>query len=195
MRRLWRRLAAAGVALALLALVATDLWTPSVKVWWDGHSLTGSIVSSLLVLAVTGLIVDEVVARRQRRERSVSVAVQGLIVYGQARRAYDAVVAKGAAEPGSTVASDELRALAGMLLTASPSLFDDPEARRFLEDVERFSVSMVRTVSAAASEGDGSNGDDLARLASEKSHLQEAMKPLLARIPSAEDRALLEGAS
>jgi hypothetical protein len=75
MRRIWRRLAAAGVALALLALVATDLWVKSARVWWDGHSLTGSVVSSLLVLAVTGLIVDEVVARRQRKERSVSVAV------------------------------------------------------------------------------------------------------------------------
>jgi hypothetical protein len=120
------------------------------------------------------------------------VAVQGLIVFGQARRAYDAVVAEGNAEPGSTAASDELRALAGMLLTASPSLFDDEVARRFLEDVERFSVSMVRTVSASA--GKTPTADDLDRLASERSRLQEATKPLLARIP-APDRSLLEGAS
>ncbi|MCU1493788.1 MAG: hypothetical protein JWO62_1552, partial [Acidimicrobiaceae bacterium] len=57
-----RRVAALGVALALLALVACDLWIQSVRVWWDQHSLTGSVVSSLLVLAVTALIVDEVVA-------------------------------------------------------------------------------------------------------------------------------------
>jgi len=127
--------------------MACDLWLGGFGAWWDRHSLTGSIVSNLLVLAVAGLIVDDVVARRQRRERAVSVAVQGLIVFGQARRACGAILSSDVEEPGSTAAADELRTLASMLLTASPSLFDDPAARRFLEEVERFSVSMLRTVS------------------------------------------------
>ena len=62
MNALPRRLAAALVAMALLALIACDQFVSGFPAWWDRHSLTGSIVSSLLVLAVTALIVDEVVA-------------------------------------------------------------------------------------------------------------------------------------
>jgi hypothetical protein len=179
-----RRLAAALVAMALLALIACDQFVSGFPAWWDRHSLTGSIVSSLLVLAVTALIVDEVVARRQRRERAVSVAVQGLIVYGQARRVYDSMK--------STSAPEELGTLASMLLTASSSLFDDPEARLLLEQLQRFAALMYRAV-IAPSKGAPStvNGQ---QLASAMSGLQAAVQPLLGRI-SAEDRASLEGDS
>lgn len=132
MNALVRRVAAVAVALTLSGLIAGDLWIAGFRTWWDRHSLTGSIVASLLVLAVTGLIVDEVVARRQRRERAVSVAVQGLIVFGQARRAFGAVSSSDVEQLRSSAAAEELRTLEGMLLTASPSLFDDPAARPFL---------------------------------------------------------------
>jgi len=177
---------------ALVALVACDLWVGSVRTWWDQHSLTGSVVSDLLVLAVAGLIVDEVVARRQRRDRSVSVAVQGLIVYGQARRTHDAIVSIGADGQPAGVAADELRTLANMLLTSSPSLFDDPAARTFLEQVERFSVTMFRLVSAAA--GRPVEAHDREQLSQEMTRVKESVQPLLIRIPS-EERRLLEGTS
>jgi hypothetical protein len=186
----FRRLAAVLVAAALLALVGCDLWIGSVRVWWDRHSVTGSVVTNLLVLAVAGLIVDEVVARRQRRERGVSVAVQALIVYGQTRRAYEGITATDGDDPDSNRASDEMRTLAGMLLTASPNLFDDPPARRFLEQVERFSVSMIRAVSLSSTNGPGA--DRRRQLAGELSEVKAAVEPLLDRIP-AKDRALLEG--
>jgi hypothetical protein len=187
-----RRVTAAFVTLTLLALVACDLWIGDFRLWWDRHSLTCSVISNLLVLAVAALIVDDVVARRQRRQRAVSVDVQGLIVYGQARRSYDAIKAVDPVAPDADGAADELRTLASMLLTASPSLFDDPVARRFLEQVERFSVSMLRTVSTAPGTTATSDGRD--RLASEMSELHAAIDPLLARIPT-KDRALLEGRS
>jgi hypothetical protein len=185
-----RRVAAASAAIAVLALVACDLWVGTVRIWWDRHSLTGSVVSNLLVLAVAALIVDEVVARRQRRERAISVAVQGLIVYGQARRAYDAVSATGVESGPESGAPDELRALASMLLTASPNLFDDPEARRFLEQVERLSVSMLQRV--VGSSRVVANAGDPQRMESDMARVKKTVDPLLARIP-AEDRGWLEG--
>jgi hypothetical protein len=189
-RDLIRRLAAAIVALGLVALVAGDLSSARFRTWWDQHSLTCSIVSNLLVLAVAGLIVDEVVARRQRRERSVSVAVQGLIVFGQARRAYQAIMAGDADDRDSGGVADELRTLAAMVLTASSSLFDDPEARRLLEQVERFSVSMLSAVSPKTK---AKSGEDPRRaLASELALLQDTVAPLLGRLP-AQDQPLLEG--
>jgi uncharacterized membrane protein len=186
-----RRVVAALVAMTLAALVACDLWIGDVRLWWDRHSLTGSVVSNLLVLAVTALIVDDVVARRQRRQRAVSVAVQGLIVFGQARRAFGAITTVGAGDLRSSGAPDELRTLAAMVLTASPSLFDDPAARRFLEQVERFSVSMLRAVSTSSGGGRGTDGGP--RLVSEMEELKVAVEPLLARIPPG-DRSLLEEA-
>jgi len=71
MRELARRLAATAAAAVLVMLVAGDLLVRRVRTWGNGHSLTGSVVTSLLVLAVAALIVDEVVAHRQRRERAV----------------------------------------------------------------------------------------------------------------------------
>jgi hypothetical protein len=41
-----------------------------------------------------------------------------------------------------------MRSLAGMLLTSSPNLFDDPEARLFLEDVQRLTGALFRASSA-----------------------------------------------
>jgi hypothetical protein len=187
-----RRAAAAAVALTLLVLIVGDFWIAGFDAWWDRHSLTASIVSNLLVLAVAGLIVDDVVARRQRRERAASVAVQGLIVFGQARRACRTILSSDAETPRSSAAADELRTLGSMLLTASPNLFDDPAARRFLGQVERFSVSMLRTVSASSAAALSSASRE--RLTAEMSQLETTVEPLLARI-SPKDRALLEGPS
>ncbi len=183
-----RRVAAVVVTLTLLGLVFGDLGGGRFQAWWDRHSFTGSVVSSLLVLAVAGLVFDEIVARRQRQDRATSVAVQGLIVYGQARRAYEAVKARDEAESGDDVAKEELRTLASMLLAASSSLFGDPEARTFLDMVERLTASMVHVVSASS----GTDADGRARLGSAMAQVQAAVAPLLARIP-AEDRRVLEG--
>jgi len=185
-----RRLAAGAVAGTLLGLVACDLWVGAFRSWWDRHAFTGSVVSSLLVVAVTVLIVDEVVADRQRRDRGVTVAVQGLIVYSQTRRAYEAVTTAGEKGPGAS--SEELRTLTGMLLTAAPSLFDDPVARHFLEQAEKLTAALVGAVSAT-SDG-GLAADARRRLDSGMAQVQEAVAPLAARI-SVEDRSALEGSA
>jgi hypothetical protein len=188
MINVWRRVAAAVVVLVIVGLIAGDQWDAALRGWWDRHTLTASVVTNLLVLAVAGLIVDEVVARRQRQQRSVSVAVQGLIVYGQARRAYEVLTAPSDASGAG--APEELRTLASMLLTASSSLFDDPVARKFLEGVERLTASMVRM--ASPSPKGGSNKDGHERLTAAMAQVRTDVGPLLARIP-AEDRSVLEG--
>jgi hypothetical protein len=192
MNRPVRRAAAVLVAMSLLALVATDLWVAGVRMWWDRHSITGSIASSLLVVAFTGLIVDEVVADRQRRDRSASVAVQALIVYGQIRRTYAAITTTGASGSDPVDTTDELRTVATMLLTASTGLFDDPEARRFLEESERFTATMLRSVTRKTGDGPGDGARE--RLESGMSRLRETVAPLMARL-SPEDRSVLEGSA
>jgi hypothetical protein len=190
-RPLLRRVAAGIIASTLVALIACDLWVGAFRSWWDRHSVTGSAVSSLLVVGVSALIFDEVVARRQRKQRAVTVAVQGLIVYGQTRRTYDAVVAatghEHAADDDQIIgAGDELRILASMLLMATPSLFDDPVARLFLSDVQRLAASMYRALSPASASSptpaSGPNGDG--RMRTERSQVEATIKPLAERIPA-----------
>jgi hypothetical protein len=217
-RPIARRAAAAVTAGALLALVVCDLWVAGVRRWSDNHCLTTDVVSSLLVLGVTVLILDEVVARRQRKDRSVSVAVQGLIVYGQALRAFNAAVSgpwaeaagdgAGAGPAGPATARshrpdldglgevrDEIRELGSMILVASPSLFDDPEARLFLEEVQRLAATMYAVLALLATnapETAARRSNAVASLKACRSRLDTRVTPLAQRLP-VRDRALLDG--
>ncbi|MFZ0664425.1 MAG: hypothetical protein WAM97_01630 [Acidimicrobiales bacterium] len=185
----WIRRAGAGVVAAgLIALVVCDLSIAGFRTFWDRHSLTGSIVSNLLVLAVTALIVDEVVARRQRRERQTSVAVQALLVYGQAKRAYGSVTQQsGADQPDA--GSEEIRTFASMLLTASSTLFDDPVARTFLEEVQRMAALMVRALNSRT---DGRiTPKNHQKLKDQMARVDAAVAPLVGRIPR-EERSAIE---
>lgn len=176
-------------AISLVTLILLDVSATGFHDWWNRHSLTGSVVANLLVLAVAALAVDEVVARRLRREHSVSVAVQAAIVYRQARRAYDAFTAIEPEGIRPEEAYGEMRTMASMLLTASPSLYNDRATRAFLEHMERFLVLMFRAVPASA--GGELSSENRARLASEISGLHSAVQPLRIRLPSA-DRSLLD---
>jgi hypothetical protein len=175
-----RRIAAVGVSVALVTLLVCDLAFPGFRAWWNAHSLTGNIVSSVLLVAVTGLVVDEVVARRQRKQSEVAVAAQALIVYGQARRTCEALVGTKPNENDRRAAKEEARELASMVLTASSSLFDDPEGREFLRCVQRL-LGALYIVSYAASSG--SEAEKLERVRAEMTRLTDSVRPLLARVP------------
>jgi hypothetical protein len=177
-RQVLRRLGAVLIACALIALVACDLILSGFRSWWDGHALTTSVVSSLLIVGATALIFDEVVAYRQRKDRAVAVAAQALIVYGQARAAYQAVMASDDSASG---APSELRDLASNLLVAAPSLFDDPVARVFLLQVDQLMAALYETVAQAAGPPDATTRDRLTGLMTKA---QQAYEPLLARFPS-----------
>ena len=193
-----RRAAAVATAGVLVGMVACDVWVAGMRAWWDRHSFTSCVVSSLLVLGVTVLILDEVLARRQRKERAVSVAVQALIVYGQALRSYDAVMAMAVASAGGGGAEldvrEEVHSLASMILVASPALFDDPEARLFLEEVQRLAGTMygalaLHKISPTPPTGGGDG--TVARLRAGRLNMGARVGPLAARLPD-KDRAPLD---
>jgi hypothetical protein len=101
--QLIRRVGALLIAAAIVALIVYDLANGrGFSDWWDEHAITTSLVSDLLIVGATALIFDEVQAYRQRKDRSLSVAAQGLIVYSQAREAYQAVVANVSDPPPAT---------------------------------------------------------------------------------------------
>ncbi|MCU1489654.1 MAG: hypothetical protein JWM85_1059 [Acidimicrobiaceae bacterium] len=165
----------------MVALLICDVSIGRIRNWWNVHSLTGNIVSSLLLIAVTGLVLDEVVARRQRREREVSVAAQALIVYGQARRTCEAIVGTERDASDLRAAKDEARDLASMVLTASSSLFDDPEGREFLSRVQRLIGALYLASSASPSD---SVRAELDKVKTEMERVTFSAQPLMARIPA-----------
>jgi len=180
------RRVSAVVAISLMALlVVLDLADAGFRNWWNIHSVTGNIVSSLLVLAVTGLVVDEVVARRQRRDRAVSVAAQSVIVYGQVWRtntAISALMDSGNLDESTSAsqeAHNELRNLANMLLTASSNLFDDPDARLFLEAVQKLVATMFAEINPRLKRPTGAN--DLPTMMDD---LRSTVAPLIERLPA-----------
>lgn len=176
MRQVARRLGAVVIACALIALVVCDANVPGFGAWWDAHAVTTSIVSSLLIVGATALIFDEVVAARQRKDRAVSVAAQSLIVYGQAKEAYQAVLACESAEVPA-----ELRDLASNLLVASANLFDDPAARGFLLQVDKMMSALYAALAGPSGPQDAATRSHLAGLMSQ---LQQSFEPLLGRFPA-----------
>ncbi|HEY0717449.1 MAG TPA: hypothetical protein VGD68_07510 [Streptosporangiaceae bacterium] len=181
MNRLTRRVAALLTAAAIVALIVCDLSGPGFSHWWAEHAITTSLVSDLLIVGATVLIFDEVQARRQRKDRSLSVAAQGLIVYGQAREAYDAVMANAADPSTGDSIPDELRDLASNLLVASPGLFDDPAARDFLLQLDRLMAALFAVASGRPGRpGDLGRTDSLTK---QMNQVQSSFQPLVARFP------------
>lgn len=176
MRQFLRRLGAVLIGSAVIALIVCDINVHGFGAWWDSHAMTTSLVSDLLIVGATALIFDEVVARRQRKDRSVAVAAQALIVYGQARQAYQAVM--GSDDPATV--PQELRDLASNLLVAAPNLFDDPDARGFLLQVDRLMTALYTALTGAGSPQDAATKDHLTGLMSQ---VQQLFGPLLARFP------------
>ncbi|HEY2520211.1 MAG TPA: hypothetical protein VGJ19_08880 [Streptosporangiaceae bacterium] len=192
MYRLIRRGSALLIAVAIVVLIVYDVMNGrGFSDWWDEHAITTSLVSDLLIVGATALIFNEVQAYRQRKERSVTVAAQGLIVYSQAREAYQAVMASVSDPSSDDGIPDELRDLASNLLVASPSLFDDPDARNFLLELDRLMAWLFAAANGRSSRpgGPGQTG----HLTDQMNQVQAAFQPLVARFP-AEYQARVRGA-
>jgi hypothetical protein len=145
----WRGwLAAVVVTLAAAGLVAADDDDPALRHWWAGHALTTDTVSGLLVLLITVLVVNQVVRRRQFRDRSQAIAAQAAIVLSQAVRSVRAVSGAVDGSRDRDAASDELRTYMMMLLVAAPVLIDARTSRSFLEQAQHLGAEMARSLLA-----------------------------------------------
>jgi len=182
--------AAAILAMLItLALVAGELTDAGQRRWWAGRPLTTDTVAGLLVLLVTILVVNQLINRRQARQRGHAVAAQAAIMAAQATRSAKAVssVIDGSGDRGA--ASDGFRTYMMMLLIGAPVLIDDPVARRFLEQAQYLGGVMAGTLAVIdrSTEGGavpaGQTGGAAAagkRLGNALQQLQDAAAPLLA---------------
>jgi len=83
---------AAGLAMLItLTLVVVELTDAGQRRWWAAHPLTTDTVAGLLVLLVTVLVVNQLLTRRQARQRGHAVAAQAAIMVAQAVRSTKAL--------------------------------------------------------------------------------------------------------
>ena len=148
-------LAAILAMLITLTLVAIELTDAGQRRWWAARPLTTDTVSGLLVLLVTILVVNQLLNRRQARQRGHAVAAQAAIMVAQATRSAKALssVIDGPGDRGA--ASDGFRTYMMMLLIGAPVLIDDPVARRFLEQAQYLGGVMARVLAATVRSPDG----------------------------------------
>ena len=186
--------AASVITVLTVVLVVLDINDRAMRAWWAGHALTTSTVSGLLVLAITLLVVDQVVSLRQINDRAQAVAAQAAIVMTQAlraSRAVDQATAKDAGPDDRDTAGDELRTYMMMLLVAAPVLIDVKVSRAFLEQAQFVAAEMAHALGVRArSPRPGTMAD--ARLDDAVQQLRSASAPLL-QVLDPETRAALRG--
>lgn len=172
--------------LITLTLVVGELTDTGQRRWWTAHPLTTDTVAGLLVLLITVLVVNQLLNRRQARQRGHAVAAQAAIMLAQATRSVKAVssVINGSGDRGA--ASDGFRTYMMTLLISAPVLIDDPVARHFLEQAQHLGGVMARTLAAIDRSPDGAAmpGENLGDATHQ---LQSAAAPLLQPL-SAETR-------
>jgi uncharacterized membrane protein YdfJ with MMPL/SSD domain len=141
--------------LVTLTLVVGELVDTGERHWWGRHPLTADTVAGLLVLLVTVLVVNQLLNRRQARQRGQAVAAQAAIVVTQATRSAQAVSAVIDGSADRSAAFDDFRTYMMMLFTGAPVFIDDPIARRFLEQAQYLGGVMARTLRATDKSRDG----------------------------------------
>jgi len=164
--------------LITVALVVGELADAGQRRWWAGRPLTTDTVAGLLVLLITVLVVNQLLNRRQSRQRAHAVAAQAAIMAAQAARSAQAVSALADGSGDRDAASDGFRTYMLMLLTGAPVLINDPTARHFLEQAQHLGVLMARALAEIDKSPKGTAVPD-AGLQDAVRQLQSAAAPLL----------------
>ena len=164
--------------LITVALVVSELTDAGQRRWWAARPLTTDTVAGLLVLLITVLVVNQLLIRRQNKQRAHAVAAQAAIMAAQAARSAQAVSALLDGSGDRDAASDGFRTYMLMLLTGAPVLINDPIARHFLEQAQYLGGQMARILAAIAKSPKGAAvpGDGLQDAVRQ---LQSAAAPLL----------------
>ncbi len=181
MRTRWQSGLATGVVLlGTTALIVLDLADEGVRRWGARHPITVDTVCGMLVVLITVLVVNQVLARRALRDRASAIAAQAAIVLGQAARTVRTARAalNGDAEQEES-AREETRSYMTMLLIAAPVLIDAALARAFLEQSQLLARELARVL-ADLSDDAADRAATSAKLDAAVASLRTAAAPLMA---------------
>jgi hypothetical protein len=132
----------------------------------------------LLVLAITVLVVNQVVKIRQYRDEAQAIAAQSAILLAQGSRAARAVSSAADGADERAAASEEVRNYLTMLLIAAPILIEISVPRGFLEEAQQLGAVLASTLAAVPKSPAGELGS-IAPLDDAVNGLRAAAAPLL----------------
>jgi hypothetical protein len=192
LRRWQAGIAAAVVTALVLTLVLLELLDKGVRTFWSSHSLTTDTVAGLLVVAMTVLVVDQVIRQRQVQGQSRAVGAHAAIMLSQAKRAVDATLTVRDGNGDRVAAGDAFRTYLLVLLVGAPVLMEDPVARRFLEQAQVLAAELGRiltpaNVDALPSSAFAGGLDEAIK------QLRGAAAPLMAALSADEQSAVTDG--
>jgi hypothetical protein len=134
-----RLVIAAAIGVALIALAAVSDFV--VGSFWSGHAMLTSLIASLVVLIVTVAVLNEWLARRDRKRWSVLAQYVLFQLVQAARATWTSLVELMEQREIESVASEDMRALADRALdtraisAATRLVLADEERRRKLHKV------------------------------------------------------------
>jgi hypothetical protein len=183
-------IAIAFVNALVLALVLLELLDRGVRRFWSDHALTADTVAGVLVVAITVVVVDQVIRYRQIQGQSRAIGAHAAIMLSQARGAVDATLAVRDGHGDRAAAGDAVRTYLLVLLVGAPVLIQEPRARRFLERGQVLAAELG-AILAPANVGALPSSAFAGGLEQAIKQLQEAAAPLLAAL-SAEERSAVD---
>jgi hypothetical protein len=142
-------IAIAVVTAVVLALVLLEQLDPVVRRFWSDHPLAADTVAGVLVVALTVVVIDQMIRRRQIHNQSRAVGAHAAIMLSQAKRAVDMTVAVRDREGDRAAAGEAVRTYLLVLLVGAPVLMEAPLARRFLEQAQVLAAELGRILSPA----------------------------------------------
>ncbi|MBS1885303.1 MAG: hypothetical protein JSS97_20320 [Actinobacteria bacterium] len=168
-----------AVAALVAGVLVLDLSDASFAHWSAAHPFFTAAATGLLVLLVTVLIVDRVVAMRKERDQARAISAQATFVMAQATRASHAVALVLDGSGPREDASEEVRTYLTMVSVGTTVLLDAHLSRPFLEAAQALGAEM----SAALARPEPSPqtrerlDDAVARMRSESTPLLRILDP------------------
>ena len=185
-------IAAALVSALVLAVVLMELLDKGVRRFWSAHPVTADTVAGVLVVAITVVVVDQVIRYRQIQGQSRAIGAHAAIMLIQARGAVDATIAVRDGNGDRAAAGDAVRTYLLVLLVGAPVLIQEPRARHFLEQAQVLAAELGAILSpadvGALPSSAFAGGLDVAI-----KQLREAAAPLLAALSADERSAVTDG--
>jgi hypothetical protein len=190
----WQAWIAAGVVTAVvLVLVLLEFFDRGDRKFWSNHPISADTVAGILVVALTVVVLDQIIRHRQRQNQSRAIGAHAAIMLTQARGAVDATVAVRDREGDRLAAGDAVRTYLQVLLVGAPVLIEDPVARRFLEQAQVLAAELGRIL-APAEVGMLPSGAFAGSVEEAIKQLQGAAAPLLTALSAEERSAVADGA-
>jgi hypothetical protein len=169
-----------------------ELLDRGVRRFSSDHPLTADTVAGVLVVAITVVVVDQIIRYRQIQGQSRAIGAHAAIMLSQARGAVEATVAVRDQHGDRAAAGDAVRTYLLVLLVGAPVLIQEPRARRFLEQAQVLAAELGRILSPA--DVDALPPSAFAGGLDEAvKQLREAAAPLLAALSAEERSAVTDG--